>query len=87
MPSFWPTGLGTRPRVSLILPGWDAKMIKQCLGRIRRCGGGHATRKFLFAAGTVQERVAARMQQKIRNLDAFNFADWLGEADENELLH
>lgn len=71
-----------RPRVSLILPGWDAKMIKQCLGRIRRCGGGHATQKFLFAAGTVQERVAARMQLKIQNLDAFNFAEVLEQEGE-----
>ena len=74
--------LGTRPRVSLILPGWDAKMIKQCFGRIRRCGGGHATQKFLFAAGTVQERVAARMKLKIDNLDAFNFAEVLEQEGE-----
>jgi hypothetical protein len=79
--------LGTRPRTSLILPGWDAKAIKQCLGRIRRCGGGHATQKFLFAAGTVQERVAARMQLKLQNLDAFNFAEILEKEGEDAVLH
>jgi len=73
--------LKMRTRVSLILPGWNSSTVKQCLGRIRRCNGTHATQRFIFAAGTVQERVAKTMQRKIDNLDAFNFAEELTDTD------
>ena len=64
--------LHARPRVSLIMPSWNSATVKQCLGRIRRCNGTHATQFFVLAAGTVQERVAATLRRKLNNLTAFN---------------
>lgn len=66
-----------RSRVSLILPSWNAATVKQCLGRIRRCEGTHATQYFVLAAKTVQERVALTLQRKLGNIDALNDADLL----------
>ena len=68
--------LRQRPRVSLILPSWNSSTVKQCLGRIRRCNGTHATQYFVLAAGTVQERVAKTLERKLGNLDALNDADF-----------
>ena len=66
-----------RPRVSLILQSWNSSTVKQCLGRIRRCNGTHATQHFVLAAGTVQERVAATLDASIRTMAAaFELADF-----------
>ncbi len=65
----------TRPRVSFIPPSWRADSVKQCLGRIRRCNGTNVTQNFVFAAGTVQERVAVALERKLSNIDALNDGD------------
>lgn len=59
-----------RPRVSLISPGWSCAELKQALGRIRRVGGTAATQKIVFAANSVEERVARAVRRKVDNLDA-----------------
>ena len=59
-----------RPRVALISPPYSAVDLKQVLGRTHRLGGGHSTQKLLFAAGTVEEQVMARVQNRLNNLDA-----------------
>lgn len=69
-----------RPRVSYIVPAYEADLIKQCLGRIRRCAGTHATQFFAIAAGTIQERVAASLHRKLGNLEALNDADLIPQA-------
>ena len=63
------------PRVSLILPSWNSSTVKQCLGRIRRCNGTHATQYFVLAVGTIQERVAVSLKRKLGNIDALNDGD------------
>ncbi|MFA7254334.1 MAG: helicase-related protein [Patescibacteria group bacterium] len=66
--------LKQRPRISLILPSWNASTVKQCLGRILRCEGTHAAQYFVLAAGTVQEKVAQTLKRKMNNIDSFNDA-------------
>lgn len=69
-----------RRRVSLISPGYDASDVVQALGRIRRCGGTKAVQRFVFAAGTVEERVADAVERKIGNIGALNRDDLTGAA-------
>lgn len=64
-----------RRRVSLISPGFDASDVVQALGRIRRCGGTKAVQHFVFAANTVEERVADAVERKIGNIKALNRND------------
>ena len=59
-----------RPRVSLISPSYSASELLQALGRIRRVGGTHATQKIVLAAGSVEERVARAVEDKIDNIGA-----------------
>lgn len=67
-----------RRRVSLISPGYDASDVVQALGRIRRCGGTKAIQHFVFAANTVEERVADAVERKMGNINALNRDDLLG---------
>lgn len=67
--------LHQRPRVSYILPAYEADDVKQALGRIRRCQGTHATQNFVIMAGTIQERVASRLETKLSCIDTLNDAD------------
>jgi len=69
---------GTRPRMSLICPDWDAKRTKQCLGRIHRDGGTPATQMFVLAANTVEEGVYRAIVRKSANIDTLNDADMIG---------
>lgn len=57
------------PRVSLISPPYSAVMLKQVLGRVHRLGGGFSTQKILFAAGTIEEKVMQRVQNRLTNID------------------
>lgn len=64
-----------RPRVSMITPAYEADLIKQAFGRIRRDGGTPVVQQFIIAAGTVMEAVAARLETKTGNIDALNDGD------------
>lgn len=64
-----------RMRVSIISPSFSASDMKQALGRIRRCGGTHATQIFALAKGTIEEKVAMSLQRKIDSIDTLNDGD------------
>lgn len=73
---------GMRMRVSLISPSYKASTVRQVLGRIHRTGGQRSIQTFVMLAGTVEERVYARMKNKLATLDAFNTledADLIGQ--------
>ena len=64
---------GRFPRTALICPGWSATDLKQALGRVWRSGGKSTSiQRILYAAGTVEETVAARIEEKLRNLSLLN---------------
>lgn len=64
-----------RMRVSIISPSYSASDMKQALGRIRRCGGTHATQIFVLAKGSIEEQVAKALQRKIDSIDTLNDSD------------
>lgn len=64
---------GGHPRTALISPSFNAKELIQVLGRIHRAGGKTPSQQhILFAAGTIEERVAKSLDEKIRNMEVFN---------------
>jgi superfamily II DNA or RNA helicase len=61
--------LGSRPRVSLISPSFNAKEYAQCLGRIHRNGAkSDALQRVLVAADTIEETVMKAINKKLTNL-------------------
>lgn len=67
---------GVRPRVSLVNPCFSVVDYRQALGRIHRAGSkSKAVQKIIFAAGTIEERVAKLLRAKEMNLDALNDSD------------
>ena len=67
---------GNHPRLALVSPTWSAVNLRQALGRVHRAGGKSKSRqRILFAAGTVEERVARLVEEKLTNLDALNDGD------------
>lgn len=67
---------GVRPRLSIISPTWSATSMVQSLGRIHRAGGkSKSIQRIVYAAGTVEERVAKVVNEKIRNLQTLNDGD------------
>lgn len=69
-----------RPRMAFICPNWDAKLTKQCLGRVHRDGGTRTTQMFVLAAGTIEEGVYKAVIRKASNIDTLNDNDLLGVA-------
>jgi len=58
-----------RPRISIINPTWSAVQLTQALGRIHRAGSlSPAVQKLIYAAGTVEEDVAKRVEASLNNL-------------------
>jgi len=74
---------GTHPRVALLCPTFSATELRQALGRVHRSGGTKSLQRILFAAGTVEEKVCARVQAKLDRLDLLNDGDL--DASENNL--
>lgn len=65
--------IGNHPRTALIFPTWDAKELIQALGRVDRAGSAtDSIQRILFAAGTVEERVAAACERKLNNLETLH---------------
>jgi len=60
---------GARPRRSLINPSFSASEVKQCLGRIHRAGGSDVVQTFVLASGTIEERVYASLQNKLKCIE------------------
>ena len=66
---------GKHPRLSLISPGYNAKVVRQIMGRVRRSGArSKSVQRFIFATG-VEEEVHASVSRKLDNLDALNDGD------------
>ena len=64
---------GEAPRTALISPSFDAKAIVQVLGRIHRAGGKTpAIQRILVASGTIEEKVAKALKEKIVNQETLN---------------
>lgn len=69
---------GGHPRMSLISPSHSAMMTEQLLGRIHRAEGkSTAFQQFLFAAGTIEEDIAAKTDAKRKNMQVLNDGDYL----------
>ncbi|MCK9281501.1 MAG: DEAD/DEAH box helicase family protein [Melioribacteraceae bacterium] len=67
---------GNYPRLSLISPTYSAQTLKQVLGRLPRTGAkSKVIQKIVFAAGTVEEEVADRVTEKIKNISVINDGD------------
>jgi superfamily II DNA or RNA helicase len=67
---------GRFPRTSLICPTWRIDELIQAIGRIWRAGArSKAIQRFLFAAGTIEERMAEAVVAKGGNLNLLNGDD------------
>lgn len=73
---------GRYRRVSLISPTWSAQELIQALGRIHRAGSqSPALQRIIFAAGTVEERVADAVMQKVDRIKLLNDGDLMRGLD------
>lgn len=65
----------TNPRVALVCPTYSATDLRQSLGRVHRSGGSKSLQRILFAAGTIEEKICARVSAKLERLDLLNDGD------------
>jgi hypothetical protein len=64
---------GNHPRVSLINPNFSGRNLKQVLGRVWRDGGKTpSVQRIMFAANTIEEKIATKLKQKLINMDIVN---------------
>jgi len=67
---------GTGRRISLICPTYDPIVLQQVLGRTHRAGSKSTPiMKLVYAAGTVEEKVAESVNKKLDNIAALNNGD------------
>lgn len=65
-----------RPRLSVLNPNWSAVQTIQALGRIHRAGAlSPAIQKLIYAANTVEEEVASRVEASLNNLSLLQDGD------------
>jgi hypothetical protein len=65
---------GKHPRMSLISPGFSAKVTRQVVGRPWRAGGlTKSLQRFIFATG--EEDLHASVSRKLNCLDTLNDGD------------
>jgi hypothetical protein len=64
-----------RQRVSYITPSFRSDELVQTLGRIRRSHGTSVTQYISIAVGTVEEKVATKLNKKLRCVDTINASD------------
>jgi superfamily II DNA or RNA helicase len=62
----------TNPRVALVCPTYSGTELRQALGRVHRSGGSKSLQRILFAAGTIEEKICARVNAKIERMDLLN---------------
>jgi len=84
---------GKHPRVSLISPNYSAQQVKQTFGRVWRAGGkSKSVQRMVFIAGTMEEAVCDRVNEKLKNIDALNDGfnlrdeDLMAFPDEGEVI-
>jgi SNF2 family DNA or RNA helicase len=61
-----------RPRLALISPTFSGIDLKQALGRVHRAGGARSIQKVVWAAGTIEERVCEKVQERLQRVSIFN---------------
>ncbi len=67
---------GIAPRQSLISPSYSAIDLVQAVGRIWRAGShSKATQRIIYAAGTIEEEIAASVTAKIAQIETLNDGD------------
>jgi len=67
---------GGHPRISLISPTWSSIDLTQALGRIHRAGGkSKSLQRIVYVANTVEERIADKVQKKIKDINTINNGD------------
>lgn len=67
---------GTYPRVSIISPTWNSIDLVQALGRIHRANGKSVSlQRIIYCANTIEEKIADKLQLKLKNLHAINDGD------------
>jgi superfamily II DNA or RNA helicase len=67
---------GKHRRVSLISPCWSSIDLTQALGRVHRAGSiSKSLQRIIYAANTVEEKIADKLQQKIKELNSINNGD------------
>lgn len=72
---------GLAPRQSLISPSYSIIDLVQSVGRIWRASShSKATQRIIFAAGTVEEEIAASLESKCANLEMLNDHDLMPDS-------
>lgn len=67
---------GKHQRISLISPCWSAIDMVQALGRVHRAGSKSISiQRILYTANTIEEKIAEKIQSKIKNLSNLNNGD------------
>lgn len=67
---------GNFPRVALVCPTFNAKDLRQALGRVHRAGGKtKSLQRIIFAEGTIETVACSAVQRKLSSLDALNDGD------------
>lgn len=67
---------GSRPRLALISPTFNAQEMKQVFGRVHRAGGkSKSIQRIVYASDTIEEHVARRLNVKLKAMEAFNDGD------------
>lgn len=67
---------GNHPRVSLISPTWSAIDLIQALGRIHRVGAkSKSLQRIIYVANTIEEKIAEKLEMKLKDLNSINNGD------------
>lgn len=67
---------GGHPRISLISPTFNAVELIQAFGRIHRAGAKtKSLQRIIYIANTVEERIAEKLEKKIKNVNNLNNGD------------
>ena len=64
-----------RRRASIISPCWSSIDLVQVLGRIHRAGGTKSLQRIIYSATGVEEKIALKLQKKLKNLKNINDGD------------
>lgn len=67
---------GNHPRASIISPTWSSIELVQALGRIHRAGAKtKSLQRIIYAANTVEEKIAEKLKSKLNNINEINNGD------------
>lgn len=67
-----------RPRISILMPVFNGRMIKQALGRIHRAGSKQATKQYIIFDGKSKSdiRTCKAIEKKLSNIESFNGSEF-----------